>query len=64
MTESWLTVEQAAAAVRISKSTLAHAMSRRQIGFTRLGCRCYFAPADLEAYLCSRRVESAPAGGR
>ena len=64
MTESWLDVAQAAAALRISTSTLQHAMSRREIGFARLGRRAYFAPSDIEAYLQSRRVEPVAAGGK
>lgn len=57
-----LTVEQAAAWLKMSKSSLHHLTAARRIAFVRLGKRVYFSPADLEAYVASQRVEPAGVG--
>jgi len=51
------TVEEAAKELRMSVSSVHHLTSKREIGFCRLGRRCYLSPADLETYIASRRVE-------
>lgn len=52
-----LTVEEAAAELHISVSSLQHLTARKCIGFYRLGRRVYLSPTDVQAYRESRRVE-------
>lgn len=52
-----LTVEQAAAELHISVSTLQHLTAKKCIAFYRLGRRVYLSPTDVAAYMQSRRVE-------
>ncbi len=52
-----LTIEEAAAALKISRRSLYALTASRGIAFTKLGRRCYFEESDLQAYRASRRVE-------
>lgn len=52
-----ITREETAKMLRISLSSLDHLSAAREIGFARLGRRCYYTPSGIEKFLESRRVE-------
>lgn len=58
MADTLYTIEEAAVQLKISRSTLHQIISKRRIGFYKLGRRIYFSQEDLDRYKASRRVEA------
>jgi len=57
-----LSIQEASAALGISISTLYRLTSRRRIPFVKIGARCCFQPAQLEAWIQEHAIQ--PAEGK
>jgi len=55
-----LTLEEVAAFLRVSKTSVYRLVERRELPFCRVGRNLRFRPKDLEAYLEARRIGSTP----
>lgn len=53
-----LTLDEVAAVLRVSKTSVYRLVERRELPFCRVGRSLRFTREDIEAYLQARRVES------
>ena len=54
-----LSIQEASAVLGISVSTLYRLTSQRRIPFVKIGARCCFQPAQLEAWIQKQAVQLA-----
>ena len=55
---SLLTLDEVAALLRVSKTSIYRLVERRQLPFCRVGRSLRFTPEDIDEYLRARRVDS------
>ena len=59
MQKMLINIHEASSTLWISISTLYRLTSRKQIPFVKVGARCLFQPASLEAWIAERSVQPA-----
>ncbi len=56
--DALLTLDEVAALLRVSKTSVYRLVERRELPFCRVGRSLRFTRQDLDAYLADRRVDS------
>ncbi len=59
MQKMLINIQEASNTLGVSISTLYRLTSRRQIPFVKVGARCLFQPASLEAWIAKHSVQPA-----